>query len=136
MFALTPATSTPSADPTTLVGIQGFAPSGLKASLFFGRDGAGTTCLLSGLGYFSLFYLREVDTSDSFVVKGGGWASFGYLSISCWWSLIQCLNISLAGKIFLAVLTLVGNLPKGLPEMHVETWPLSSLRTCNSGGLL
>ncbi|CAJ1357887.1 unnamed protein product [Effrenium voratum] len=70
----------------------------------------GTTCLLSGLGYFSLFYLREVDTSDSFVVKGGGWASFGYLSISCWWSLIQCLNISLAGKIFLAVLTLAGPL--------------------------
>lgn len=103
----------------------------------------GTTTLMSGLGYFSLFYMQiEVD-SPVFVVKAGGWASFAFMSLLAWWSLVIDLGLPISGHCFMGMLILAG--PAAViyiyssmskPRLEQTPWAFPTILTLQASWIL
>jgi len=66
----------------------------------------GTACLLSGLAYFAIYYLRDVD--GAFHVQEPAWVTFVTLSVLAWWSSILDMTMPVWGHLVLAVMMLGG----------------------------
>ncbi|CAE8595302.1 unnamed protein product, partial [Polarella glacialis] len=66
----------------------------------------GSAQLLSGLAYFSLYYLRDISNDQGFRVPVSGWFAFAFLELTAWWSLVLDVSLGLGGHLLLALLML------------------------------
>ncbi|CAE8741366.1 unnamed protein product [Polarella glacialis] len=67
----------------------------------------GSAQLLSGLAYFSLYYLRDNhDDEEGFRVPVSGWFAFAFLELTAWWSLVLDVSLGLGAHLLLALLML------------------------------
>jgi len=66
----------------------------------------GSATMLSGLGYYGLYYLRQ--RSTVFDVEAGGWCCFLFMSALAWTSLVLELSITRAQQAFVACSMMAG----------------------------
>jgi len=84
----------------------------------------GTSTMLSGFGYFSLYYGRDPGSKDSILVPTCyAWFIFFFMSILAWWSMMLELILKPWGHILLAVIALSGPTSVTIVLVHgCKTW--------------
>eukprot|EP00931_Biecheleriopsis_adriatica_P012239 TRINITY_DN11335_c0_g1_i6.p1 TRINITY_DN11335_c0_g1~~TRINITY_DN11335_c0_g1_i6.p1 ORF type:complete len:895 (+),score=168.16 TRINITY_DN11335_c0_g1_i6:67-2751(+) len=61
----------------------------------------GNVCLMTGLAFFALCYLRT--NGSGLDVEPGGWATFGVLTVVAWWMLVNELDVTVFQTFVIAV---------------------------------